>query len=139
MSKTQKSAHDLFGTNKELEAGKGVMLEYPGFTITINRAGGSNKKYGAVLTRLMKPHRQKFERGLLDDETSEKILLQAFAEGVVVGWSGNIGPGGKKAAFSTDACVKVFEELPDLYADVRTQAMSAATFREETEKTEEKN
>jgi hypothetical protein len=138
-TKKAKSAHDLFGTNKNLESGKGVTLEYPGFSIVIHRAGGSNKKYGQVLSEKMKPHRQRFERGLMDDETSEKILLEAFVEGVIVGWSGNIGPGGKKTEYSVENCMKVFQELPDLYLDVRNQAMNAATFREEMEKVEEKN
>lgn len=131
--------YDIFGTNKDLEAGKGVTIDYPGFSITIHRAGGSNKKYATALAAKIKPHRQRFDRGLLDDETSNKILLEAFVEGVVVGWSGNIGPGGKKAEFSHENCVKLFTDLPDLYEDVRTQANDAATFREEQEEIEEKN
>jgi hypothetical protein len=87
----------------------------------------------------MKPHRQKFDRGLLDDETSNRILLESFVEGVVIGWSGNIGPGGKKAPYSVQNCIKVFQELPDLFNDVNSQAQSAATFRQEQEAIEEKN
>jgi hypothetical protein len=41
---SKKSAHDLFGTNKDLESGKGVTLEYPGFSITIHRAGRIEQK-----------------------------------------------------------------------------------------------
>jgi hypothetical protein len=136
---TKQSAHSLFSTNKDLESGKGVTLEYPGFSITVHRAGGSNKRYAKALESNMKPHRQKYERGVLDNETSEKILLRSFVEGVVVGWSGNIGPGGKKAAYSVENCVKVFEELPDLYADVLKQANDFGLFREEQEKVDEKN
>jgi len=139
MSKNEQSAYDLFGTNKNLEAGEGVTLNYPGFSITIHRAGGSNKAYGQALNKKMKPHRQRFERGLLDDETSEQILLEAFVEGVVVGWSGNIGPGGKKAAYSVENCIKVFQDLPDLFEDVKKQANDASVFREEAEKADEKN
>jgi len=138
MSKKQ-SAHSLFKTNEDLESGAGVTLEYPGFEITIHRAGGSNKKYAKTLAAKMKPYRQRLERDLLDEETSEKILLEAFVEGVVIGWSGNIGPGDKKAPYSVENAVAVFKELPDLYADVVKQARSASLFKEENEKVEEKN
>lgn len=134
-----KSAHELFGTNKNLEAEKGVRLEYPGFSITIHRAGGANKKFAQVLNAKMKPHRQKFERDILDDETSQKILIETYAEAVVIGWSGNIGPGGKKAAFTVENCIKVFNELPDLFDDVKAQATKASIFREEQEKSDIKN
>lgn len=136
---TQKSAHDLFATNEDLESGAGVTLEYPGFAIRIHRAGGSNKNYGKVLAEKMRPHRQRFERGVLDDETSEQILLEAFAEGVVVGWSGNIGPGGKKAPYSVENCVKLLKELPDLYELLKKEANDASLFRSKNEEIEEKN
>lgn len=127
------AAYKFFGTNKELESGKGVKLQYPGFSITIHRAGGSNKKYAATLAQKMKPHRQRFERGLLDDETSERLLMEVYAESVVVGWE-NIA-----MDFTPENCVKLFVDLPDLYADIKTQAMSAATFRDQMEGIEEKN
>ena len=139
MSKKQQSAHELFGTDKGLETGAGVTLEYPGFEVIIHRAGGSNKKFAQVLQAKMKPYRQRFERGLLDEETSNRIMVETYAESVIVGWSGNIGPGGKKSTFSVENCVKVLTELPDLFEDIKTQANNAATFRKEQEDIEQKN
>lgn len=136
---SKKSAHSLFGTDKNRESGKGVALEYPGFTITIHRAGGSNRKYATTFAEKMKPHRQRFERGLLDEETAARVLRECYAESVVIGWSGDIGPGGKKAAFTPQACAKVFEELPDLFNDVKEQAGALANFRQDQEEVDEKN
>lgn len=135
----KKSAHDLFGTNKNLEAEKGVTLDYSVFQITILRAGGANKKYSKALNENMKPYRAAFERGDLDDETSEEILLKSFVQGVVLGWSGNIGRNGKKEEYSEEACIAVFKELPDLFDDVKKQANDKSLFRAANEAIEEKN
>jgi hypothetical protein len=135
----EQSAHALFGTDKDLESGSGVTIDFPGFSITIHRAGGSNKRYGKALAQKMQPHRQRFDRGVLDDATSEAILLEAFAEGVVIGWAGNIGPGGKKAPYSVENCIELLNELPDLYTLLKKEANDASLFRSETEEIEEKN
>lgn len=131
--------YKVFGTNKDLEAGKGVTLQYPGFSIVINRAGGANKKFASIMAAKLKPHRQKFERGLLDDETSQQILLETYAESVVIGWNGVTDKAGKKIPFTPSACVKLFTDLPDLFDDVKNQANNAAVFRDENEAVEEKN
>lgn len=135
----QPSAHSLFATDKNLESEKGVSLDYPGFSVVIHRAGGTNKKFAQVLQSKMKPHLQRFQRGTLDEETSQRIMIETYAESVIVGWSGNIGPGGKKSAFSVDNCIKVLTELPDLFEDIKAQANAASTFRGELEEIEEKN
>lgn len=131
--------YELFGTNKELEAGKGVTLQYPGFSITIHRAGGANKKFASVLDQKMKPYRQRLERGLLDNETSNQILLETYAEAVIVGWKDVKDANGKKIPFSVENVVKLFTDLPDLFEDVKQQSNRATIFRQEVEKVEEKN
>ena len=141
MTKTKEtqSAHDFFKTSENLEGGEGVVIDYPGFAVTINRAGGTNKNFKKVVERLMKPYQQRASRGLLENETAERVLMEAYAEAVVIGWSGNIGPNGKKAVYSIENCIKVFEELPDLYEAIKIEANSISLFREEVEELEEKN
>lgn len=138
-NKQTQSAHDFFKTNENLEGGEGVSIDYPGFSITINRAGGANKNFKKVVERLMKPYQQRAARGMLENETAERVLLEAYAEAVVIGWSGNIGSGGKKTAYSVENCIKVFEELPDLYEAIKIEANNISLFREEIEEIEEKN
>lgn len=131
--------YELFGTNTNLESVKGVTLEYPGFSIIIHRAGGSNKKFAKILSEKMKPHRQRFERGILDDETSNKIMVETYAEAVVIGWKDVKGRDGKKIPFNVENVVKLFNDLPELFADVKRQANDASVFRQENEKVEQKN
>lgn len=136
---SKKTPYDLFETSEDLEAGQGVTIEYPGFAITIHRAGGSNKRYARVLAENMKPYRSRFERGLLDNETSVGILVKSFAQGVIVGWSGVKDKTGKNMKFNVENCIKLLTDLPDLYEDLKDQAESAKTFRGEQEALEEKN
>lgn len=131
--------YELFSTNNELETGKGVELEYPGFSIIIHRAGGANKKFGRILADKLKPHRQRFERGLLDDETSHRILVEAYAEAVVIGWKKVTDRNGKKMEFNAENVVKLFLDLPELFEDVKKQANDVSLFRQENEKVEQKN
>lgn len=133
------SPYKQFQTDKELESGKGVTLQYDGFSITIHRAGGSNKKFGLTLAEKMRPYRQRFERGTLDNETSQRILVETYAEAVVIGWKDVVGADGKKMAFNVGNAVKLFTDLPDLFDDVKSQANSASVFRQENEAVEAKN
>lgn len=133
------SPYKQFGTDKELETGKGVTLQYDGFSIVIHRAGGANKKFARVLAEKMKPHRQRFERGLLDDETSQRILVETYAEAVLIGWKDVLDRNGKKMAFNVDNAVKLLTDLPDLFDDIKNQANSIAVFRQENEAVESKN
>lgn len=141
MSKKTKivSPYTLFQNNENLEAGQGVTLQYPGFSITIHRAGGSNKKFAQILGAKMKPFRHQYDRGILDDETSKRILLESYAEGVVVGWQNVKDAEGKIMPFSKENVVKLFSDLPDLFNDVKQQAENVSLFREEGEKLDEKN
>jgi hypothetical protein len=133
------SPYDIFETSKNLESGQGITLKYPGFSIVIHRAGGSNKKFALALSQKMKPYRQQFERGIMDDETSARILIEAYAESVVVGWKDVKDRAGKNIPFNKENVIKLFTDLPDLFNDVKEQAANVAIFREEQEKADEKN
>lgn len=139
MTKKIQTPYSLFGTDKNLESGKGVTIDYPGFSITINRAGGANKKFQRVLSEKMKPHRQRIERGLLDEATGDRILAETYAEAVILGWKDVKDKKGKDLPFTVENCVKLLTDLPELFAAIKADATNAATFREETEQADEKN
>lgn len=134
-----KSPYDLFKNNENLEAGAGVTLEYPGFSITIHRAGGANKKFAQILSNKMKPFRHQLDRGIMDDDVSARILRESYAEGVVIGWNNIKDADGNDMPFSKENVIKLFTDLPDLFADVRIQAENVSLFREEEAKVDEKN
>lgn len=132
------SPYKLFDTDKNLESGAGVTLQYPGFSITIHRAGGSNKKYETVAAAKMKPHRFKMQNGLMDNDLAEQLLKEIYAESVVIGWNMD-GKDGNPLPFTPENVVQVFTDLPDLFKDVQEQASNIALFRKAIEEIEEKN
>lgn len=133
------SPYNLFATNQDLEAGKGVILDYPGFSISIHRAGGANKKYAQALVNKMRPHRHKVQNGTMDEEVAQKLLIEVFAETVVTGWENVKGKDGKEIPYTKENCVKLLTDLPELFKDIQDQATSIAIFKSEIEETDIKN
>ncbi|MFN9301738.1 MAG: hypothetical protein ACK6DA_03095 [Candidatus Kapaibacterium sp.] len=133
------SPYSIFSTDKNLESGAGVDICYPGFTITIHRAGGSNAKYATTLKEKAKPHSKMIANGMLDEKIASSMLIEAFAESVVIGWKGVTDETGKEMPFSVENCVKLFTDLPDLYADIKAQAEDFKIFQKANEEAERKN
>ena len=131
--------YSLFGTDKNLESGDGVSLDYPGFSITIRRAGGSNVDFSRVLSEKLRPYRKKLDKGTMDDKVSEKILLETYAETVVINWKNVKDRKGHDMPCTAHNCVKLFTDLPDLFRDVQDQANDYKLFLEDQEELEEKN
>ena len=78
----------MFKTNVAAEADQGIALDYGSFSIRINRAGGSNKRYGQELIRRLKPYRRQIDNDTLDNAVAEKVMAGLYADTVVIGWDG---------------------------------------------------
>ncbi|PZQ46168.1 MAG: hypothetical protein DI551_05675 [Micavibrio aeruginosavorus] len=131
--------YSVFGTDKSLEAEKGVKLEYDGFSINIHRAGGGNRNYQRVLANKMRPHRRKVEQGALGEEVSRRLLAEVYAEAVVTGWDGVTDRDGKALEFTAENCVTLLLDLPDLFDDIINSASDVRNFRAVELEIEEKN
>lgn len=133
------SPYEIFKTNEDLESGAGVVIEYPGFEVTIHRAGGSNTAYRNAYNAAMKPYARLHQKGLLDPQKHEEIVKKCFAKTVVKGWKGLKGKDGKALKFSVENCIKVFDDLPEFYADLAVQATQVSNFNADNEEAEAKN
>ena len=131
--------YKLFKTNEDLEAKRGVTLDYPGFSITIHRAGGANKKFTATMAEKYKPFRRRFENGTIDEETANRLLVEAYAKAVIIGWENVKDENDDELEFNYDNCVKLLTDLPELFKDIQDQASKASIFKDEIEAAEEKN
>lgn len=121
-------AYELFKTDENLET-RGVVLNYGDFKITVARAGGANKKYQKVFEAKTRPYRRAIQAGTLDEATDKKAMAETYAEAVVLGWEGMKDAEDKDLPFTRENVVKVFLDLPDLFADVVDQATKVSTFR----------
>jgi hypothetical protein len=133
------SPYEMFKTSKELEADKGVILDYGDFRVRIARAGGGNKKYARIITARLKPYRRQIDTDTMDEELARKIHAEVYADTVILGWESK-GPDGKFVSgiqdengdilpFSREAVIKTLLDLPDLFSDIQAQAGKVSLFR----------
>ncbi|MFA7063658.1 MAG: hypothetical protein WC132_05935 [Methanomethylophilus sp.] len=135
------SLYKLFKTNENLET-DGIWLEY-GQTadgkpvrIKIARAGGHNVAFAKALEKATRPYKKAIQTGTLDDKTATRLYREVFADTVVLDWINVEGPDGQPMDFNKENVLKLFEDLPDLFADLREQANNVALFRDEVRETD---
>ena len=138
------SLYKTFQTSQHLEK-NGIELQYgendkgEEILIRIARAGGANSAYNKRLEALVKPYRRQITSETIDNRVLEKLILQAFAETVVLGWSGVEDAEGNALECTVENVIKLFTDLPDLFKDVQDQAQKSVLFREEILELESKN
>lgn len=124
------SPYKMFKTNPELEC-SGIELNYGDFRITIARAGGANKKFAKAIEKKSRPFKRAIQSDSFDNERAQALLKEVYAETVVLGWDGVTDEKGEPLPFNRENCLKLFNDLPDLFQDIMEQAQKSALFREE--------
>lgn len=123
-----KSIYDAFGTDTNLEQ-NGIEVDYGDYgTFTIARSGGANQKYTRLLEAKSRPYRRQIAAGNIDIELMNGIIQQVMARTIVLGWDNVYDRDGKKIKFTTDACIKLFKDLPDLYEFLRDESQMLANY-----------
>lgn len=138
------SLYTQFKTDKNLE-NEGVYLDYgmnsqdKPIRIRIARAGGANQAFARAYEQKTKPYRRQIQTDTLDPKVAERIILEVYAETVVLGWEGVEDENGDELPFNRDNCVKLFTDLPDLFADLQKTSQNIAVFRAEVREADAKN
>lgn len=133
------STYNTFKTNPQSEIeGFVADLGEPG-KFTICRAGGANANYYKALQRLSQPHRQAIRNEMIDPEVQARIIREAFAEAVVIGWEGVTDENEQPLPYSKENAIKLFNDLPDLFAQIQGWATNMANFRFQRLKADAKN
>lgn len=127
----------LFRPSEELER-QGVWLDYGDFRIRITRAGSTNAKLKRVMEQKMRPHRRAQATDTLSEKIATRIMCEAWAEAVILGWDSPLGAGvipykGKPYSFSVDNARALMEDLPELFSDIRDQSTTLGLFLEDVE------
>lgn len=136
--------YNTFETNKDLER-DGITLDY-GFNdknepiqIRIARAGGSNTRFAKILEQKMRPYKRAIATDSLDNQVAQQLMIEAYADAVILGWTGVQDRDGNVLDFNRENVVKVLTDLPDLFYDIQAQSQKAALFREDIRATEAGN
>ncbi len=138
------SLYKQFETDVSVEQ-KGVLLEYGNnskgqpIRIRIARAGGSNTAYLKLLEARCKPYRRVIQNESIERPMLEGILRGVYAETVVIGWENVEDREGNELPFSKENALKLFNDLPDLYADIVEQSTKTALFRKDLQEADAKN
>jgi hypothetical protein len=138
------SLYKQFKTDKNVEK-EGIVLNYgknskgEDIEIRIARAGGANVQYAKLLEVKTKPYRRQIQNETLDNDVAEKITKEVYAKAVVMGWTGVEDENGKPLEFSSENCIKLFDDLPDLWMDIQQQSTKAALFRADILEQDAKN
>lgn len=99
--------------------------------VRIARAGPSNPRYQRVLESKTKKYRRLIQNDLLDTSVADGVMMEVFAETVVLGWENMEDRDGNVLPYSRENCLRLFQELPDFFYDIREQATKSALFRRE--------
>lgn len=127
-----KGPEALFKTSSKLEQ-EGIWLDYGDFRIKITRAGATNKRFKRLMEERMKPHRRAMANETMSNDLAERITREVWAEAIVLGWDSPLGSNvmpykGAAFQFSVDNCKQLFNDLPDLFIDVREQSLKLGLF-----------
>lgn len=123
------SIFDLFDTNKNSEVEGIIHRVTPEISFTLARAGGANARYSKVLAAKMRPYTRQIADETIDIDLANDILIEVFAETVLLGWKGITDAEGNEIPFTVENAVALFKQLPDLFFDVRDHAGKMANFR----------
>ncbi len=145
------NAYAQFETDTSAEK-NGVVIDYGDFYFKICRAGGANERYTRILKEKFKPHRRALQTETMSDDAQDRLIREAYAEGVIVGWGYRKNPkdkgfvdgkfldrDGNELAFSIENVSQVITDLPDLFKDLQEQASKVSLFRAVIDEADAKN
>jgi len=128
------SLYSQFETDPKLEKG-GIILEYgpnskgQPMAFRIARAGGANDAYNKRLEAMSRKHRRKIQNDMLESKELQEMIKEVVVDTVLLGWENIEDRNGNDLPFTRENALKLFKELPDLYADINEQANRVALFR----------
>jgi len=100
--------------------------------VKLARAGGANLSFTKAMEEKTREHRKRggaFEGESVDVELATDLMKQAFAETIILDWTGFTKKDGKPLGYSAKAAYDMLVALPDLFNELRDAASAAANFR----------
>jgi len=125
-----------FATNKTKEQ-EGIWSDFgDGLKIKIARSG--NPEYQKLFQKLAKPYQKAIRRGNLNNEIAEKLLVEAMAKAIVLGWEG-LFEGKKEIKYSEKEALRILTEYKDLRDQINEVAGDMESYKAESDEEAEKN
>lgn len=123
------SIYEMFATDLKIETEGFTHHISDKISFLLARAGGANAKFAKAMEIKTRPYRRQIQEDTMDLALANKLLIEAFAETVILGWEGITTPSGKKIPFSVEAAIALLIALPDLFNELREAAARQSNFR----------
>lgn len=124
---SDKTLYELFETDDSLEK-KGVGLKFGPATFFCRRAGGANREFSAAFEEKTRAMQSRLQLSALSEEESSKILMDVYAETVVLGWHGVTDRDGNPLEFNKENFIKVMTDLKVVWQALRQEAANHENF-----------
>lgn len=124
-----------FETNQQKEV-DGISITYaPNAdgsipTFIVARIGPNNIEFAKAIERETRPYQRLIDQKMLPKETDLAIGRKVFCSTVLKGWSNIQNNDGTEIKFNQESAIFLMEKLPDLYADLRMQAVDASNYKD---------
>jgi len=123
------SIYELFATDQNSEVEGIVYNVTPEISFTLARAGGANARYSKLLSAKIRPYTRQIADDTMDPDMANALVIEAFAETVILGWKGITDAEGNEMPFSVANAIALLKQLPDLFIDIQAYAGKMANFR----------
>lgn len=130
-STPKKTLYSVFKTDQELEK-KGVVINYGIAKFTVKRAGGANREFNNRLSEKSRAREKEIRTRTIDEDESRRILIEVYAESVVLGWEGVTDENGNLMEFNKKNFMKLMNDLPDFWDKFRDDCAALSTFQRES-------
>lgn len=134
-----KSIYAAFEMDAEKEQ-DGIWLDYGEIgSILVARAGGSNKKFAKMLDQRARPYKRQMKKETMQEDVANRLMIEVFADTIILGWKGIRDRAGDEMEYTRENVIKLFMDLPELFADVSEQSMAMGNFQHEEVEEASKN
>lgn len=99
----------------------------PGFKMA--RMAKSNPAYQAAIERVAKDLKQAIELDTLSEDVAGPVMRRVFCEVVLLDWRNVQNEKGEAIPFNVENALQLFDDLPDLYFVLTTEAAKLGNYR----------
>lgn len=99
-------------------------------TFILARIGPSNVEFQKAIERETRPYQRLIDAKQLPKEKDLEIGLRVFCTTILKGWRNVQNRDGSLLEFNLQNAMFLMESLPDLYSDLRTQAVDASNYKD---------
>lgn len=138
------SIFSQYQTDRNLEI-KGISYEVgetddgKPITFVLARAGGHNVDWTKAVAKGARGKERKLNPSAVDPVAAKQLILSAFVDSVLLGWSNVTDLDGNEIPFNRENALHLMRELPDLFSELLSVAQDSTAYRVEIRKEQAKN